>query len=197
MSKQEIRLCKHVKTNGSICESPALQDRDLCFFHTSSRERIKRQRRAARKQLPFQLPLLEDAESIQLAIGDTLNALLAGQIDHKTAGLVLYGLQTATHNVRHTHFRTYESTRRYEHYHNLEEESLEQEIALEAEQEVAQEVAQAETADAEVATVSTSPARSSAASATPALPPKKSPESVVLEPAADESAQTGGPRRLE
>jgi hypothetical protein len=88
-------LCNHVKTNGTVCESPALKRKPYCYFHTASRERATRQRRAARLQQPFQLPLLEDANSIQLAIGETLNALLSGQIDHKTAGLILYGLQTA------------------------------------------------------------------------------------------------------
>lgn len=135
MKKQETPLCNHVKANGTVCESPALKDESLCFFHKSARERVKRQRRAQRNWKPFQLPVLEDAESIQLAIGDTLNALLAGQIDHKTAGLLLYGLQTAAGNVRHTRFWTTESSRRFAHYHNQEEETLEQEIQQEIEAE--------------------------------------------------------------
>ena len=82
-------------------------------------------------KLPFQLPLLEDANSIQIAIGDTLNALLAGQIDHKTAGLLLYGLQTAATNVRHTDFETYESDRRATAYKPLDPEPELQEASNE------------------------------------------------------------------
>jgi hypothetical protein len=127
MKREEIPLCNHVKNNGAVCESPALKDQDHCYFHTAARERRKRQRRAARLKLPFQLPLLEDANSIQLAIGESLNALLAGQIDHKTAGLVLYGLQTAAGNIRHTDLALTEYDRQAEDYEEEEEESIEEE----------------------------------------------------------------------
>ncbi len=124
MKREETPLCNHIKTNGCVCESPALKGQNYCYFHTASRARSHRQRRAARLNLPFQLPLLEDANAIQLAIGDTLNALLAGQIDHKTAGLVLYGLQTAAGNIRHTDFVVTEYDRRVDEY--VEEELIEE-----------------------------------------------------------------------
>ncbi len=181
MGRTKVLLCNHVKANGSICESPALKDEAFCFFHQAARERVKRQRRAARHKLPFQLPILEDAESIQLAIGDTLNALLSGQIDHKTAGLVLYGLQTAAGNVRHASFRTSKNSRRYDHYHNQEEEILEQEIQEEIEQE--QNPAPAP---------SDPPAQEVAAAVQPAnfaeLPPRKS---VSSEPGLPDSFELG------
>ena len=124
-------LCNHVKTNGTVCESPALKRKPYCYFHTASRERATRQRRAARLQQPFQLPLLEDANSIQLAIGETLNALLAGQIDHKAAGLILYGLQTAAGNSRHTDFEVSECDRRASAY-RPEEPELKDEATITA-----------------------------------------------------------------
>jgi hypothetical protein len=133
--EEVIELCNHVKANGTCCDSPALKDESYCFFHKSVRERTKRLRRAARLKLPLQLPVLEDGETIQLAIGDVLNALLAGQIDHKTAGLLLYGLQTAAGNAKDLHFETFRSDRVYEQYHNEEEESLEAEIEEEIEEE--------------------------------------------------------------
>jgi hypothetical protein len=135
--EKEIQLCSHVKTNGALCESPALTDESFCFFHTSVRERTKRMRRAARHKLPFQLPVLEDAESIQLAIGDTLNALLSGQIDHKAAGLMLRGLQMAAANLRHTDFVRDENERGFDFYHNQEEEELERGVAAEIAEEAA------------------------------------------------------------
>ena len=165
-----IDLCAHIKADGNICESPALKDEDYCYFHQECRERIKRQRRAARRKLPFQLPVLEDAAAIQLAIGDTLNALLAGQIDHKTAGLVLYGLQTAAVNARHLTFEIDESSRRFDSYEPQEQDSLEQEIQeeIETEQRAAQNVNPKETAPRITAAT---------AASEPGFPPKKSSES--------------------
>ena len=61
MKPKETPLCNHIKTNGCVCESPALKDEDYCYFHIASRARRRRQQRAARLNLPFQLPLLEDA----------------------------------------------------------------------------------------------------------------------------------------
>ena len=167
LAKQATPLCHHVKTNGTVCSSPALLEEQYCFFHKSARERTKRQRRAVRAKLPFQLPLLEDANSIQLAIGDTLNALLSGQIDHKTAGLILYGLQTAAGNVRHTAFVMYESSRRYDSYHNEEEETLEAEIQQEI---VEEQAAAAAKTTAQPAEFADQP-----------LPPKKSSDNVTIQ----------------
>ncbi len=182
-----IDLCTHIKADGNICESPALNDEDYCYFHQECRIRIKRQRRAARHKLPFQLPVLEDAAAIQLAIGDTINALLAGQIDHKTAGLVLYGLQTAAGNARHVTFEIDERSRRFHNYETQEQDSLEQEIQeeIEAEQRAAQKVDPIEEAPAMTAAT---------AAAEPGFPPKKSAGSAPsttavkeLQPAAPQS----------
>ena len=53
------------------------------------------------------MPVLEDANSIQCAIMQVINLLLGGQIEHKAAGLLLYGLQTASANLRHTQFNPF------------------------------------------------------------------------------------------
>jgi hypothetical protein len=53
------------------------------------------------------MPVLEDANSIQCAIMQVMSLLLGGQIEHKTAALLLYGLQTASANLRHTMFEPY------------------------------------------------------------------------------------------
>ncbi len=135
MSKQQVKTCKHAKVNGSLCESPALREQDYCYFHTSQRQRIRRQRRAVRLHMPLQLPLLEDASSIQLAINDVLNALLAGQIDHKTAGLLLRGLQTAAVNIRRADFDVNEFEHQYVVYHERENDLLEAEIAADIKEE--------------------------------------------------------------
>jgi hypothetical protein len=45
------------------------------------------------------LPVLEDASSIQSAIGQVMSLVLQDVIDSKKAGLLLYALQTATSNL--------------------------------------------------------------------------------------------------
>jgi hypothetical protein len=47
------------------------------------------------------MPVLEDADSIQVALMQVIRLILAGQLDPKIAGLLLYALQTASLNLRH------------------------------------------------------------------------------------------------
>jgi hypothetical protein len=55
-------------------------------------------------QRRFELPLLEDANSVQVALMKVIQMLGAGSLDHKTAGLMLYALQTASANLRNADF---------------------------------------------------------------------------------------------
>jgi len=98
-----IRHCEHIKANGHFCGSPAMRERNYCFFHLNHiGQRLRLERYAAHglQAPPIELPLLEDAASIQLALMQVSEALLHGTLDHKTAGLVLYSLQTASSNLR-------------------------------------------------------------------------------------------------
>ena len=135
--------CNHVKSNGSFCGSPALANDPYCYYHRSARERTKRQLRQARRQQPLQLPNLEDSESIQIALGDVLNAILADRIDPRKAGLLLYGLQTAAANVHHVDFGVSRYDERIDEYTESEQDSLQQEIDQEIAQETTQEAAPA------------------------------------------------------
>jgi hypothetical protein len=97
------RHCEHVKANGHFCGSPAMRDRNYCFFHIidiGRRLRLKRYFDHGLQAPAIELPLLEDAASIQLALMQVTDALLKGTLDRKTAGLVLYSLQTASSNLR-------------------------------------------------------------------------------------------------
>jgi len=98
-----IRRCQHIKVNGEQCGSPALKGRRLCFFHNRWREaRIEFNKAGSFHYLEtFDLPMIEDAESIQVAIMQVLRLIIAKHVDPKTAGLLLYGLQTASINLRH------------------------------------------------------------------------------------------------
>src|SRR5580704_3341611 len=108
-----IPRCQHIKVNGTQCGSPALRSNRLCYFHkTWQGARIALgANRARRNRAVFDLPLLEDANSIQLALMQVMRLILSGQIDGKTAGLLLYALQTASSNLARTNFEPTIKTR--------------------------------------------------------------------------------------
>ncbi len=98
--------CQHLKINGTQCGSPALRRNRFCFFHKRFQdEQIKLSAdRARRGVATFVLPVLEDANAIQIALMQVMRLLVSQQIDHKTASLLLYALQTASTNLRMTTF---------------------------------------------------------------------------------------------
>jgi hypothetical protein len=101
--------CQHLKINGTQCGSPALRRNRFCFFHKRFQdEQIKLTAdRARRGVATFILPVLEDANAIQIALMQVMRLLVSEQIDHKTASLLLYALQTASTNLRMTDFKPY------------------------------------------------------------------------------------------
>jgi hypothetical protein len=105
-----VPRCQHIKMNGTQCGSPALRWRRQCFFH----ERIRRERAKIAKDMSaqrrFDLPLLEDANSVQVALMKTIQMLGSGRMDHRTAGLMLYALQTASINLRNADFEANDVT---------------------------------------------------------------------------------------
>lgn len=110
---RKARQCEHIKTNGEFCGSPALRRRNYCYFHLTAvgrRLRIERAHASMRARaaetfdvaiapVELELPLLEDANSIQIALMQVIDAVLHNRIDSKRAGLVLYALQTASSNL--------------------------------------------------------------------------------------------------
>ena len=98
--------CQHIKVNGVQCGSPALRRNRFCFFHKRFQdERIRLSADRSRHGVAtFILPVLEDANSIQMAIMQIMRLILIQQIEHKTASLLLYALQTASTNLRSTRF---------------------------------------------------------------------------------------------
>jgi hypothetical protein len=105
-----VPRCQHIKMNGTQCGSPALSSRRRCFFH----ERIRRERaknaRDTTAPRRFDIPLLEDANSVQVTLMKVMQMLGSGRMDHRTAGLMLYALQTASVNLRHADFEASEVT---------------------------------------------------------------------------------------
>ena len=103
--------CQHLKVNGTQCGSPALRRNRFCYFHKRHHEeRIQlnadreKSSRARRRAIAIDLPVFEDANSIQVSLMQITRLLISGNIDSKTAGLVLYALQTASSNLHRTRF---------------------------------------------------------------------------------------------
>jgi hypothetical protein len=101
-----IPRCEHLKINGTQCGSPALKRNHFCYFHKRWQETriVLNANRARRGRAAIDLPVLEDADSIQVSLMQVMRLILSGQMDTKTAGLLLYALQTASSNLRRTDF---------------------------------------------------------------------------------------------
>ena len=87
--------CTHIKEDGTYCGSPALVNRRYCYFHLNLRGRRLRRARALRDQVNYRLdlPPLEDLASAQVALSEVVQALGSGQLDQRTGGKMLYGIQ--------------------------------------------------------------------------------------------------------
>ena len=109
----ETAICRHIKTNGLQCKSPALTEGLYCFFHTRFYERHScfRHTPATRGYLipgrDIELTALEDRESVQIALSVVINALATGQIETKRATALLYGLQLASMNSANLQLKPY------------------------------------------------------------------------------------------
>jgi hypothetical protein len=94
-----LQLCRHIKTNGLRCQSPALVESAFCYFHTRTHMM------AAPNYIKFddlKLPLLEDSASIQVAISKITAAFACSRIDARRTGLLLYAVQIASQNIDRT-----------------------------------------------------------------------------------------------
>jgi hypothetical protein len=89
--------CRHIKHNGTKCQSPALRGTPYCYFHT------RLHRFTAKPSIgqfgDLRLPVLEDRSAIQIALAQVLDALSSSRIDARHARLYLYALQIASQNV--------------------------------------------------------------------------------------------------
>ena len=87
--------CEKVREDGTVCGSPQMKGYRYCYAH----ERML-QMRSGR----LELPALEDANAVQMAIMRVQKALIDDEISEKKAGLLLYSLQMASSNLKHTTF---------------------------------------------------------------------------------------------
>ncbi len=102
--------CQHLKINGTQCGSPALRRNKFCYFHKRHHEerlQLNADRAQRRRNVTIELPVLEDANAIQISLMQIMRLVVTGQIDSKSAGLLLYALQTASTNLARTSFEPF------------------------------------------------------------------------------------------
>jgi hypothetical protein len=100
--------CRHILTSGYKCKSPALRGQPFCYFHTADR-RYATTNTASVDSL--QLPTIEDAAGVQVAINQVFRALASHRIDRRQAGVYFYGLQIAARLARKSDEKPSESVR--------------------------------------------------------------------------------------
>ena len=100
-----VKICSHIKVTGHPCGSPALSGEKFCYFHqrmfhgvpTPSKARI------------HSMALIENEEAIQVALMETVNAIVRNQIDMRRAELLIKALNIAVKNSRRVRFDRCES----------------------------------------------------------------------------------------
>jgi hypothetical protein len=81
---------------------------EYCYFHYRWRmTTVDLSHSAHHVTTEFVLPVLEDADSIQITLGQIMRMIVCRQVDTKSAGLLLYSLQIASANLRRTEFEPY------------------------------------------------------------------------------------------
>lgn len=101
-----IPQCRHIKTNGIPCGSPALRGYNFCYFHHHAHHRPGRPAGAAASAAFVPLPILEDANAVQLALHRIAQAIAEDGIDPRRAALLLYAFQTASANLKRVSLET-------------------------------------------------------------------------------------------
>lgn len=89
-----IKLCAHVKHDGSPCQAIPLHDSPYCYFHRSYYKAA-----ALPGDPKYQVPLLESHHSVQLAVTDLYQSFLTGKIGLKEARFALQLLRLASKTI--------------------------------------------------------------------------------------------------
>jgi hypothetical protein len=88
--------CRHIRTSGLPCDSPALRGGHFCYYHSQLRVHAAI---PDRKYKPIVLPTPDDFAAIQLSVGRINEALIDGTIDLKKAACLFQGLKIAAHFI--------------------------------------------------------------------------------------------------
>ena len=78
--------CRHIKTSGTKCGSPALTGKAYCYFHFRAHQQRHRtvDHYAAFMAHKFDVAVLEDRAAIQLAISEVVCAMAQNFMDPQT-----------------------------------------------------------------------------------------------------------------
>jgi hypothetical protein len=94
-NSQPVQRCNHVNAEGTICYRPATRGRSLCYVH-----RDVLQLTSHFFEADLELPVIETPGSVQIAAGQVLAALSAGDITRRRAALCLYALRLAGQSTK-------------------------------------------------------------------------------------------------
>jgi hypothetical protein len=87
--------CAHLKDDGTLCQSPALRGKKLCFYHHRDLQRLQYVERILRLKDPLRptAPMPKDLFDVQVALYEVMTALADHRINARRAGKLLYALQ--------------------------------------------------------------------------------------------------------
>ncbi len=113
--------CKYPKSGGRPCRAPKVRGQKYCNMHLAME---------AARPTKFNLPALDGANSIQVALNKTAQGLVDGTLNEKVATKLAYVLQVALSNVDKLDFEPEEG-----------EEEFEEEVEEEGDEEMEEESA--------------------------------------------------------
>jgi hypothetical protein len=87
-----LRTCRHLMPTGRTCQCVAMTTSAYCYYHARLHNRTGR---VTKPRNTLQLPVLDSREAVCEGLHKVMNLLLAGKIDSRKAGRILYGIQTA------------------------------------------------------------------------------------------------------
>ena len=104
--------CQHLKVNGTLCGSPPLRRKRFCYFHKLHHEETIQLKQGTALAAPCNtafthFPCSKTPTPFKSRSCKSCAFIIAGQIEGKTAGLLLYALQTASSNLPRTNFQPY------------------------------------------------------------------------------------------
>jgi hypothetical protein len=100
-----VKICTHIKVTGIRCGSPALRGEKFCYFH----ERMINGVPTPPHARIHPMALIETEEAIQVALMETINAIVRNTIDLRRADLIIKALNIAVKNSRRVRFDRCES----------------------------------------------------------------------------------------
>jgi hypothetical protein len=89
------RRCQQFRRNGEQCRAPAMKGEHICHRHAEQADMERRRAEQRREILSRPGAGLGSFRAIQRTIGELTGAILAGSIDHKTAGRLIVDIQMA------------------------------------------------------------------------------------------------------